>query len=333
MLIEVIRTLAGARTDVQHLVEQDLDPNLLRRELLALRTDATAQFSADETALYEQMLWEVSQGMVQVAGRLDGFSTAQARAQLGYQRVMLDQQAAMLALLQSLAPSLASWLNGPSEQAARFEKKIYRPALVSKLNKLEPFGIDEGDRYADTLKLTETFVEPDLLLTLWEEAPEQPRRLDSEKLHAKPGGKQERRMPAYQALSGVQRLMVVGGAGSGKSTFLQWLAVCAAQQSFPQRCPIGTGWCLSSSAYETTQGQGFPKPEAFAEKITSMGLGEMPDGWVREVLRRGDGLVLVDGVDEMRREDREGMLEALQELDPVVPSVPLRGHLAAAGGG
>ncbi len=50
-----------------------------------------------------------------------------------------------------------------------------------------------------------------------------------------------------------------------------------------------------------------------------MGSGEMPNGWVREVLRRGDGLVLVDGVDEMRREDREGMLEALQELTQLFP--------------
>ena len=180
VLIEVIRTLGGARTDVQHLVEQDLDPDRLRRELLALRTDATAQFSADETALYEQMLWEASQGMVQVAGRLDGFSTAQARAQLGYQRVMLDQQAAMLALLQSLAPSLASWLEGPSKQAARFEQEVYRPAVVRKLNKLEPFGIDEGDRYTDTLRLTDTFVEPDLLLTVWEQNPEKIPEIGSE---------------------------------------------------------------------------------------------------------------------------------------------------------
>ena len=221
VLLEVIRTLGGAKTDVLHLVEQDLDPDRLWRELVSLRREATALFSDDETALYQHMLREVSQGMVRTADRLDGFHTAQARAQLGHQRALSAQQDQMLTLLQSLAPSLASWLNEPSEQAVRFEEKVYRPALVRKLDKLEPFGIDEGDRYTDTLKLTDTFVEPDLLLTVWEDVTEETRRPPSEDQHRKPSRKQEQRLPVFRALSGVQRLMVVGGAGSGKSTFLQ----------------------------------------------------------------------------------------------------------------
>ena len=134
----------------------------MRRELLTTRPGATALFSTDETALYEQMLLEACQGMTLAAGRLDAFATAQARAQLG-------RQTEMLTLLRDLSTSLASWLAVPSEQAARFERDVYRLALIRKLNKLEPFGIDEGDRYTDTLKLTETFVEPDLLLTVWED--------------------------------------------------------------------------------------------------------------------------------------------------------------------
>ncbi|MBK7203093.1 hypothetical protein [Candidatus Amarolinea dominans] len=86
VLLEVIRTLGGAKTDVLHLVEQDLDPDRLYRELVSLRREATALFSVDETALYQHMLREASQGMVQTADRLDGFHTAQARAQLGHQR-------------------------------------------------------------------------------------------------------------------------------------------------------------------------------------------------------------------------------------------------------
>ena len=127
--------------------------------------------------------------------------------------------------------------------------------------------------------------------------------------------------------------MVVGAAGSGKSTFLQWLAVCAAQGSFPESLADWNRLIPFFIRLRDYQGQGFPAPEAFADKITPMGSGEMPAGWAREVLRRGDGLVLVDGVDEMRREEREGMLEALQELIRVVPSVPFRGHVAAAGRG
>ncbi|HSN74162.1 MAG TPA: NACHT domain-containing protein [Anaerolineae bacterium] len=318
VLLEVIRTLGGASSDVQYLVDRDLNPKLLRRELLALRPDATTQFSANETALYEQMLWEASQGMVQVAGRLEGFATAQARAQLGNQRAMLDQQDTMLALLRTLAPTLVSWLEGPSKQATRFEQEVYRPAVVERFNKLEPFGIDVGDSFADALRLIDTFVEPDLLLTVWEQ--------DTENIHVsgsalprKPTGKQERRLPITQTLADIQRLMVVGAAGSGKSTFLQWLAVRAAQQDFP---PALSEWNRLVPFFirlRDYQGEGFPSPMHFADKITPMGKDEMPGGWAREVLQRGDGLVLIDGVDEMRRDDREGLLEALTELVLLYP--------------
>ena len=276
VLIEVIRTLGGASSDVQHLVERDLNPELLRRELLALRPDATVQFSVDETALYAQMLWEASQGMVQVAGRLEGFGTAQARAQLGNQRTMLDQQDTMLALLQSLAPSLVSWLEGPSKQAARFEQQVYRPAVDRRLNKLEPFGIDEGDRYTDTLRLTDTFIEPDLLLTVWErESETSPVSGD---VQSKRIVKQERRLAAHQALAGIQRLMVVGAAGSGKSTFLQWLAARAAQQDFPPALAEWNRLVPFFIRLRDYQGEGFPSPAHFADKITPMGKDEMPDG-------------------------------------------------------
>jgi Leucine-rich repeat (LRR) protein len=312
VLIEVIRTLAGAQTDVEHLVARDLNPETLRHELLAARPDATTHFSADATALYEHMVWEACQGMTQVAGRLDGFATAQARAQLG-------RQTEMLVLLRDLAASLANWLDGPSERAARFERDVYRPALIRKLNKLEPFGIDEGDRYTDTLKLIDTFVEPDLLLAVWEEERGKAPAFGGDEPGRRAAGKQERRLPVFQALAGVQRLMVVAAAGAGKSTFLQWLAVCAAQGRFPEPLADWNRLVPFFIRLRDYQGQGFPQPEAFAEKITPMGAGETPDGWVREVLRRGDGLVLVDGVDEMRREEREGMLDALKELTELFP--------------
>ena len=82
--------------------------------------------------------------------------------------------------------------------------------------------------------------------------------------------------------------MVVGAAGAGKSTFLQWLAVCAAQGSFPVPLADWNRLIPFFIRLRDYQGQGFPAPEAFADKITPMGSGEMPDGWVREVLRRGD---------------------------------------------
>ena len=66
-------------------------------------------------------------------------------------------------------------------------------------------------------------------------------------------------------------------------------------------------------------GKGFPPPEEFPALIAKNLAVRMPDGWVHEYLRRGQALVLIDGVDELPIQDRGDFFAALKAIVQTFP--------------
>jgi hypothetical protein len=103
---------------------------------------------------------------------------------------------------------------------------------------------------------------------------------------------------AEQAVSGTDRLLLRGPAGSGKSTLVQWLALNAARRTFGSelddwnRC---VPFVLRLRAF--TSSESLPMPGDFL-RATGVPL-DAPAGWAEDLLSEGRALVLVDGVDEV----------------------------------
>ncbi|WP_197287573.1 NACHT domain-containing protein [Streptomyces apocyni] len=103
-----------------------------------------------------------------------------------------------------------------------------------------------------------------------------------------------------QALSGADRLVLRGPAGSGKSTLVQWLALNAARRGFGadlsdwNRC---VPFVLRLRAF--TSVDALPSPDEFLRAAGVPLHGAAPTGWVESLLSDGRALVLVDGVDEV----------------------------------
>uniref|UniRef100_A0AAU2V4M8 NACHT domain-containing protein n=1 Tax=Streptomyces sp. NBC_00003 TaxID=2903608 RepID=A0AAU2V4M8_9ACTN len=116
-------------------------------------------------------------------------------------------------------------------------------------------------------------------------------------------------MPADQALTDRERVLLRGEAGSGKTTLVQWLAVSAARPDdtdpggrmtylrdrIPFVLPLRT---------LTRHGERLPAPRDFLAAVGSPLAGEQPPGWESRVLTAGRGLVLVDGIDEIPDAER-----------------------------
>ncbi|MDX3228233.1 NACHT domain-containing protein [Streptomyces sp. ME19-01-6] len=118
--------------------------------------------------------------------------------------------------------------------------------------------------------------------------------------------------PADQALSGRERVLLRGVAGSGKTTLVQWLAVSVARGELPQELEGLRGRVPFVLQVRRFGRDGFPGPADFLASVRHPRAGGQPAGWAERVLSAGRGLLLVDGVDEVPEEDRERLRHALR---------------------
>ncbi|MET7477075.1 NACHT domain-containing protein [Streptomyces sp. NPDC005648] len=126
--------------------------------------------------------------------------------------------------------------------------------------------------------------------------------------------------PADQALSGHDRVLLRGGAGSGKTTLIQWLAVSAATDA-TDRMAYLTGripFVLPLRTL-TRHGQGLPAPAHFLAAVGCPLAGSQPEGWESRVLSAGRALVLVDGLDEVPEPERARARTWLRDLLETFP--------------
>ncbi len=142
-------------------------------------------------------------------------------------------------------------------------------------------------------------------------------------LHLARGGDSNgdaRRLPAEVALSGKKRVLLVGGAGTGKTTLLQWLASAAARRSLPRHMHLDD--CVPMLVQLRTllrQGD-LPGPEQLLAAVAKP-LAGLPDaaGWLSARLDGGKVLLMVDGLDEIPAADRERTRKWLGELVDAYP--------------
>lgn len=127
-------------------------------------------------------------------------------------------------------------------------------------------------------------------------------------------------VPVPSMLARGRRLFVRGEAGCGKTTLLQWIAITAAHQAFPSEL---AEWNRAIPFFiplrRYAQTADFPKPERFLDAVGSMISAEMPDQWVHRLLRSGQALLLIDGVDELPAAIRPAALAWLRDLTSTFP--------------
>jgi hypothetical protein len=133
-------------------------------------------------------------------------------------------------------------------------------------------------------------------------------------------------------IAGAPRVLLLGGAGAGKTTFLRWLAHTTAAEVRDRGADANSPWQGVVPFFvplrQFTE-SGLPDPEDLVRVAAPALAGEKPDGWVSSLLRSGRAMLLVDGVDEVLFADRErvrtwlaGMLRGYPLARYVVSSRP-----------
>ncbi|MBC2903914.1 NACHT domain-containing protein [Streptomyces cupreus] len=185
-----------------------------------------------------------------------------------------------------------------------FERR-YRPYVTTKHGQLTIYGIDLANS-PDRWPLDAAY------LSLQALGPAEDDRATG------PGGlhiaSAASALPAEQALSEHDRVLLRGVAGSGKTTLVQWLAVTAARGERGDRVPF----VLPLRTLVRRPG-GLPAPDAFLSAVHVPFHANQPDGWADRVLAAGRGLLLIDGIDEIPERERERTRRWLRDLLDVYP--------------
>jgi len=184
----------------------------------------------------------------------------------------------------------------PGSQDRAFERR-YLPYVAERHNHITIYGIDLRDS-PDRWPLEVAYLSLEATATEERHLPDQ-----------HPGAAFTVQLPAEEALSTHDRVLLRGDAGSGKTTLVQWLAVTAARDGdrIPYVLPLRT-------LIRTGQ---LPSPAAF---LSSTGCPHTPpEGWTERVLTAGRALVLVDGLDEIPSTDRHRTRDWLLSLIRAFP--------------
>ncbi|MDK1472353.1 NACHT domain-containing protein [Streptomyces sp. 549] len=277
---EVQREVADAlRVSLHRLGDLDMDDVQAVRlgpENLALRVGHPGGMSADADVFFQSLLRAVC---LHILNFFTQRSTFVART-LVEQTTSLDRLVRKTDLLLERIPAQTA-------EDARFEQR-YAEHMARRHGELTLYGLDL--RHTREWPLDAAYVS----------------------LEAESGSTA---LPAEQALRDHDRVLLRGGAGSGKTTLVQWLAVTCARQRYRPKLGHLIGRVPFVLPLRRILHEGLPPtPDRFLHAVRSSLAAAQPPGWADRVLAAGRALLLVDGIDEIPEREREQTRRWLRDL-------------------
>ncbi|MFE0047112.1 NACHT domain-containing protein [Streptomyces albireticuli] len=174
----------------------------------------------------------------------------------------------------------------------------YAKAVKAAYSRLEIFGLDDLGSGDDTWDLDTAY------LSLEARAPGQA-----------PGPARAGARRVEDLLGSRPRTVLRGEAGAGKTTLVWWLASHAACHTLPRKLGALNGLVPFVVPLRSLAAQGITAPTpSQLPTIARLPVDAPPPGWAGRVLESGRALLLVDGLDELPREDRAPARRWLAEL-------------------
>lgn len=125
----------------------------------------------------------------------------------------------------------------------------------------------------------------------------------------------EERVPGLEAVEKYPKLMILGKPGAGKTTFLKYLAIQSVEGKFKtELVPIFITLKDFAEAND--------KPNLLKYISQQLSTCQVTDNQVVEIFQHNKGLVLLDGLDEVREEDSQRVLKKIRHFSDLFRDNP-----------
>ena len=307
--IAVAETLDSTSLSAELLVDYNLDPDQLSQHLLNSNPTAADLFSSDETSLYERIISESCQYIVDISSRLPSFTERTFAELLSRDTQILDTALEILAEVQKIREAT---LSDPNVEAREFET-AFRRAIIRNLDRMELFGASvelESRRHPLSIAYITLSVE----MSGNGSSVVEGNNADASAYLGKERVDELSLTHVDEALSQSRCSLILGPAGSGKTTLLKWTAVRAAARNFPNSLSSWNDKIPFFIRLRQCVDTGLPAPEDFPSLVAPSIAGKAPYNWVHQRLESGSAIVLIDGVDEVAEGLREEVRVWIRDL-------------------
>lgn len=276
----VTAALEASKITPTLLAKTNLDPDQLKQHVLKSSRKLKVGLSADELALFERMLAQSCELIIDFSRNLPAV-THRTRVEI---------------------------LNREDQILQAINEVALRTKQIQESQYHTPFGVNTSKYSLDYTRTVIRKLEWMELFGAGLSSASKKHRLNvayiNLSVQSKTDGKGDtgKILRADQAIQEARWLYIRGAAGSGKTTLLKWIAVKAAAKEFEGSLESWNELTpFLIRLRECVDFGRLPQPEDFPKLLAPAIHDYVPKHWVHNLLESGDAIVLIDGVDEIAR--------------------------------
>ncbi|UEM01863.1 leucine-rich repeat domain-containing protein [Skermanella rosea] len=303
-----IEAALESRLKAHWLLERNLAASQIRDALFEAHSLPPAQYDQAEQQVYGRSLEYLSHILARLAPELPDYARERDAEIL---RRFDDLNGSITGVGKQLASRLPAiddlhrWAHEDREYRKNKGEgfaEIYSRSLIERLDYVELIGVDVHKR-ARRAKLSVAYIELDI---------------DLESGAEDASGFSRGFQSLLDGLTPNSRcLLVLGQAGSGKSTLLRWAALTAAERRSQAEPPADGDLRWRDRVplllyLRDLQSPNLPTPNDWPFLIDRELQAKIPESWVEDILDAGQGLVMIDGFDEVPPDQRDLVMESIE---------------------
>lgn len=288
ILLQIKEDIHKLNLSDEELVVLSSDSNALQARIAEQSKQERASWTSIELGLYTNCVKYISRLGVKFISKLPPFSSLALKVIIQRQEEYIERIEDITADIHLIADMIKS-----TDLKYQEYEDAYRECVIDKYGKIELIGSKIQNRYVKRYDITSAYVELNCI-----------------------DGKNKEEVKISKVFNSCNIVWIKGEAGAGKTTFLQWVAVCAARGKW------GDIENIDNSIPIVIELRNIEWPFRLDNVVDKM-MSYHSNGWVSELLKKQKLLLLVDGLDEISKERRNEVFNKIEDMIQKYPEIKI----------